>query len=211
MAYEKVKLGELAEVLSGCVLSRREAHDAADAVCTYRVLTLRHFAQCDVLDAADSENETKQFKQTFPTVAESSTKESVLAHRGDVIVRLNYPHGARLVTEKSEGLLIPSACAIVRTCPDLDPAFLAYFLNAPTTLKKSVFQKNPFGLLARPVTIGELKNLELPKLPLDEQNKIATLWAAVQEEQRLLKSLTEKKLELAHLKIQERMEKGMVK
>ncbi len=53
------------------------------------------------------------------------------------------------------------------------------------------------------------KNLEIPKLPLDEQKKIAALWSAVQEERRLLKSLTEKKLELVHLKIQERLEKGV--
>ncbi len=199
---------------SGCVFARRlsgnQNSQKEGAGIPYRVLSLRHFADNEILDAEDPENEEMFFESPFPTLAESSSKKCFLATPNDVIVRLNYPHGARLVGEKGKGLLVPSAFAIMRTNLDrLDPAFLAYYLNAPATLERKVFQKKSFGMLARPVTIEELKKLEVSDIPLVEQKKIAALWADVQKEQALLKRLADAKLKLAHLRIQERMEKGV--
>ncbi len=187
-------LGTVAAISMGCVTARKKASEKTGH--HYPVLTLKYFAEHQTLKAGDLE------EMYFTEAFDRSAADGFLSRRGDVVVRLNHPYGARFVSAEGEGMLIPSAFAIVRMKSNrLNAEFLTCCLNAPETLENKMFQKSSFGALPKPITVRELLQLKLLIPTLDKQNRIVGLWAEVEEEQRLLKELAKKKLALARLKM----------
>lgn len=175
-----MKLGEIASVRSGLVLSRKLARE--NPVQRYRLLNLRSITPEGYIDM----NETDVFdaKETLP--------REYLSQVGDIVIRLSAPYTAVLVDKESEGMVVSSNFVIVRTYPQvLLPEFLYWLLNT-SEVKHKMFESSSSNMLGavKPKFFAEY---EITPLPIPEQQKIAAINALAKAESKLLRQLANAK------------------
>lgn len=175
-----MKLGEIASVRSGLVLSRKLARE--NPVQRYRLLNLRSITPEGYIDM----NETDVFdaKETLP--------REYLSQVGDIVIRLSAPYTAVLVDKESEGMVVSSNFVIVRTDPqELLPEFLYWLLNT-SEVKHRMFENSSSNMLGavKPKFFAEY---EITPLPIPEQQKIAAINALAKAESKLLRQLANAK------------------
>ena len=175
-----MKLGEIASVRSGLVLSRKLARE--NPVQRYRLLNLRSITPEGYIDM----NETDVFdaKETLPG--------EYLSQVGDIVIRLSAPYTAVLIDEKSEGMVVSSNFVIVRTDPQvLLPEFLYWLLNT-SEVKHRMFENSSSNMLGA-VKPKFFADYEITPLPIPEQQKIAAINALAKAESKLLRQLANAK------------------
>ena len=175
-----MKLGEIASVRSGLVLSRKLARE--NPVQRYRLLNLRSITPEGYIDM----NETDVFdaKETLPG--------EYLSQVGDIVIRLSAPYTAVLIDEKSEGMVVSSNFVIVRTDPqELLPEFLYWLLNT-SEVKHRMFENSSSNMLGA-VKPKFFADYEITPLPIPEQQKIAAINALAKAESKLLRQLANAK------------------
>ena len=175
-----MKLGEIASVRSGLVLSRKLARE--NPVQRYRLLNLRSITPEGYIDM----NETDVFdaKETLPG--------EYLSQVGDIVIRLSAPYTAVLVDEESEGMVVSSNFVIVRTDPqELLPEFLYWLLNT-SEVKHRMFENSSSNMLGA-VKPKFFADYEITPLPIPEQQKIAAINALAKAESKLLRQLANAK------------------
>ena len=175
-----MKLGEIASVRSGLVLSRKLARE--NPVQRYRLLNLRSITPEGYIDM----NETDVFdaKETLP--------REYLSQVGDIVIRLSAPYTAVLVDEESEGMVVSSNFVIVRTDPQvLLPEFLYWLLNT-SEVKHRMFENSSSNMLGA-VKPKFFADYEITPLPIPEQQKIAAINALAKAESKLLRQLANAK------------------
>lgn len=175
-----MKLGEIASVRSGLVLSRKLARE--NPVQRYRLLNLRSITPEGYIDM----NETDVFdaKETLP--------REYLSQVGDIVIRLSAPYTAVLIDEESEGMVVSSNFVIVRTDPQvLLPEFLYWLLNT-SEVKHRMFENSSSNMLGA-VKPKFFADYEITPLPIPEQQKIAAINALAKAESKLLRQLANAK------------------
>lgn len=175
-----MKLGEIASVRSGLVLSRKLARE--NPVQRYRLLNLRSITPEGYIDM----NETDVFdaKETLP--------REYLSQVGDIVIRLSAPYTAVLINEKSEDMVVSSNFVIVRTDPqELLPEFLYWLLNT-SEVKHRMFENSSSNMLGA-VKPKFFADYEITPLPIPEQQKIAAINALAKAESMLLRQLANAK------------------
>ena len=175
-----MKLGEIASVRSGLVLSRKLARE--NPVQRYRLLNLRSIIPEGYIDM----NETDVFdaKETLPG--------EYLSQVGDIVIRLSAPYTAVLVDEESEGMVVSSNFVIVRTDPQvLLPEYLYWLLNT-SEVKHRMFENSSSNMLGA-VKPKFFADYEITPLPIPEQQKIAAINALAKAESKLLRQLANAK------------------
>ena len=175
-----MKLGEIASVRSGLVLSRKLARE--NPAQRYRLLNLRSITPEGYIDM----NETDVFdaKETLPG--------EYLSQVGDIVIRLSAPYTAVLVDEESEGMVVSSNFVIVRTDPqELLPEFLYWLLNT-SEVKHRMFENSSSNMLGA-VKPKFFADYEITPLPIPEQQKIAAINALAKAESKLLRQLANAK------------------
>ena len=175
-----MKLGEIASVRSGLVLSRKLARE--NPVQRYRLLNLRSITPEGYIDM----NETDVFdaKETLPG--------EYLSQVGDIVIRLSAPYTAVLIDEKSEGMVVSSNFVIVRTDPqELLPEFLYWLLNT-SEIKHRMLENSSSNMLGA-VKPKFFADYEITPLPIPEQQKIAAINALAKAESKLLRQLANAK------------------
>ena len=175
-----MKLGEIASVRSGLVLSRKLARE--NPVQRYRLLNLRSITPEGYIDL----NETDVFD-----AKETLTRE-YLSQVGDIVIRLSAPYTAVLVDEESEGMVVSSNFVIVRTDPQvLLPEFLYWLLNT-SEVKHRMFENSSSNMLGA-VKPKFFADYEITPLPIPEQQKIAAINTLAKTEAKLLQQLAKAK------------------
>ena len=175
-----MKLGEIASVRSGLVLSRKLARE--NPVQRYRLLNLRSITPEGYIDM----NETDVFdaKETLPG--------EYLSQVGDIVIRLSAPYTAVLIDEESEGMVVSSNFVIVITDPqELLPEFLYWLLNT-SEVKHRMFENSSSNMLGA-VKPKFFADYEITPLPIPEQQKIAAINALAKAESKLLRQLANAK------------------
>ena len=175
-----MKLGEIASVRSGLVLSRKLARE--NPVQRYRLLNLRSITPEGYINM----NETDVFdaKETLP--------REYLSQVGDIVIRLSAPYTAVLIDEESEGMVVSSNFVIVRTDPqELLPEFLYWLLNT-SEVKHRMFENSSSNMLGA-VKPKFFADYEITPLPIPEQQKIAAINALAKAESKLLRQLANAK------------------
>ena len=175
-----MKLGEIASVRSGLVLSRKVARE--NPVQRYRLLNLRSITPEGYIDM----NETDVFdaKETLPG--------EYLSQVGDIVIRLSAPYTAVLIDEESEGMVVSSNFVIVITDPqELLPEFLYWLLNT-SEVKHRMFENSSSNMLGA-VKPKFFADYEITPLPIPEQQKIAAINALAKAESKLLRQLANAK------------------
>ena len=175
-----MKLGEIATVRSGLVLSRKLARD--NPARRYRLINLRSITADGYIDL--NETDVYDAKETLP--------DEYLSQVGDIVIRLSAPYTAVLIDAESEGMVISSNFAIVKTDPKtLLPEYLYWLLNTPE-VKHRMFESSSSNMLGA-VKPRFFSEYEITPLPISEQQRIAAIYSLAKKESRLIQQLVKAK------------------
>ena len=131
--------------------------------------------------------------EELPVEFVGEVAEENFTHEGDVVIKLSTPYDSVYIDVEHEGIMVTSFGMILRKKSDakLDMQYLSMFLNLPQTNAMlqavSTGQSVAMAMLKRR-TVAEI---EVPLLPLEQQEALADLFTAVQKRQRHYKKLIE--------------------
>ncbi|WP_408955805.1 restriction endonuclease subunit S [Natroniella sp. ANB-PHB2] len=179
-----MKLGEIAEIQSGLVLSRKRAETEFETVKSYKIITLKSLVD-GILNL--------DYIEDFSSVEELSDK--YITQKGDVLIRLSEPNTAIYINEILTGYLVPSNFSIIRLKTDnISPEFLALYLNSRRV--KREMKISHIGSTIRAIKKSFLSNLEIEEIPLEKQKIVTEIRRLHLKEKSLLKELLEQKEKL---------------
>lgn len=94
--------------------------------------------------------------------------------KGDIIFKLQNPNLARMIEE--DGFIITSIYAIIRIKENYDATFLLHLLNSQYVKKQlNIYTEGRKSL----ITISNLRNINLPDIPLEKQVDYASLLSSM--------------------------------
>ncbi len=178
-----MKIGALADVRSGLVLSRKQSKEPTDY--RYSLINLRCIQPEGIIDL----NESDIYEAKEPL------KEEYLSQRGDIVVRLTAPYTAVLIDDTTSGMVISSNFVVIRIeDKQLLPEYLFWLLNTQK-VKRKIYENTTSNMLGA-VKAKFLTDFELTVLPVEDQYKIAQLNLLAKKESQLLKELATEKEKL---------------
>lgn len=179
---ENVKLGDIADIITGLVVKRKEAAKGYDLYSEYKLLTLKSINQ----NGWFIEENLEKFKSL------EEIDQKYLTSAGDVIVRMSYPYTSISISKKQENMVVPSLFVIVRTTnKSLLPEYISLYLNSDKMKKQ--YSKESSGSVIQTLKTSSFKNLEIPFLELNFQEKAIQLNDLMKKEKILLLELMEQK------------------
>ena len=177
-----MKLRDIAEIKTGLVLARKAADPDDVTALTYKQLNLTCIREHGEIDIAAMD--------TFFSTEELGY--NYLTHRGDVIVRLSSPYTAVLITDETQGFVVPSHFCMIRVREGKSvPAYLKWLLNSE--MVKAQIAKNSTGVTYASIKPSFYSELEIKPLTVAEQKKIALIYSTSQKELALLDELKDNK------------------
>ena len=175
-----MKLGHIATVRSGLVLSRKQAHGISEI--SYPLLTLRSIHADGFVD----------MEQLDIYRAKEHLASEYLSQVGDIIVRLSMPYTAILIDENTTGIAISSNFIIIRADRrSILPEYLFWLLNTQK-VKHEIYENTSSNMLGA-IKAKYFAEFELDLLSVKDQRKIAALNALARQETYLLYQLAEEK------------------
>ncbi len=176
----RVRLGDVATVRCGLVLSRKQSRTPTDA--KYRLLNLRSINVDGCVEMA----------MVDEYYAIESLSPDYLSQVGDVIVRLTAPYTAILVDDETAGMVVSSNFVIIRPNPRmLLSGYLAWLLNTRKT-KRVIFENTSSNMLGA-INPRYFACMEVVLPSIDRQFAIADLNSLALKEGRLLRRLADEK------------------
>lgn len=176
----RVRLGDVATVRCGLVLSRKQSPTPTNA--RYHLLNLRSIN-------ADGCVEMAMLDEYY---AVESLSSEYLSQVGDVIVRLTAPYTAILVDDETAGMVVSSNFVIIRPNPrQLISGYLAWLLNTRKA-KRVIFENTSSNMLGA-INPKYFACMEVALPSIDRQSAIADLNALALKEGRLLRRLADEK------------------
>ncbi len=177
---EQVRLGDIAVVRSGLVLSRKLARGVSDN--QYPLLNLRSINPDGYID----------LKQMDVFYASEQLSAEYLSQNGDVIIRMSMPYTAVLIDEATAGIVISSNFVIIR-CERrmMLPDYLFWLINR-SAVKHAIYESTSSNMLGavKAKTISDFL-IELPAIAV--QRRIAAMNALAIKETQLLRRLATEK------------------
>lgn len=130
---------------------------------------------------------------------------------GDVIMKLSMPYDAVYVDEKNAGLLFPSFCVAIRVKDTqvVDPLYLTAFLNS--SYVREAMTKKMVGSVRPMVKVADLKELEIPELPIAEMRKIGKMYMLSVEKKARLKEMMDIESAIMENIVLESIQRGIKK
>ena len=175
-----MKLGNIATVRSGLVLSRKQAREPSDI--RYPLLNLRSINPGGYIEA----------DQLDVFVAAEYLLPDYPSQIGDVIVRLTAPYTAILVDKVTAGMVISSNFVIIRADRrELLPEYLFWLINTPK-IKRSIYENTSSNMLGA-IKAKYFSDFEVPSLPIAKQQQIAAMNELALKETKLLRQLADEK------------------
>lgn len=176
-----MKLGDLAEVISGQIMTRVKVDDPTDDyVETRRVILPRAINDYGLID------EDALAEENLKVAAD----EKRLTSTDDIVMKLNSPYGCARITEETVGCIVPSFCAIIK--PPMDnqvilPDYLMAFLNSKSC--KDQFDALVQGAVMTILSVGKVKQIDVPIPDLGKQHAIAMTYLETQTKLSLIKEI----------------------
>lgn len=175
-----MKLGNIATVRSGLVLSRKQARKASDI--RYPLLNLRSINSGGYIDV----------EQLDVFTATEYLSPEYLSQVGDVIIRLSTPYTAVLIDEATAGMVVSSNFVIIRTDHmELLSEYLYWLINTPK-VKRSIYENTSSNMLGA-IKAKYFSDFEVPSLPIAKQQLIADMNALALKETMLMRQLADEK------------------
>ena len=174
------KIGEIASVRTGLVLSRKEAPQS-DYL--YHIINLKNITVDGHIAAADYEK----------YYAHEAIKKKYLTRSSDILLRLSSPYTAVIISEKEADLLIPSHFAIIRSGKTVDPHYLHWWL---AKARKKFYKIASGGTMMGTISTGYVQEMPIELPPMERQQRIGDLHSLALQEQYLLSLLADKRKQL---------------
>lgn len=175
-----MKLGNMATVRSGLVLSRKQAREPSNI--RYPLLNLRSINASGYIDL----DQTDVFDATEYLAPE------YLSQIGDVIIRLTAPYTAVLIDKVTTGLVISSNFVIIRADrKEILPEYLFWLLNTPK-IKHAIYENSSSNMLGA-TKARYFSEFEISPLAISKQQEIAAMNELAMKEIRLLRQLADEK------------------
>ncbi len=177
---EQIRLGDIAVVRSGLVLSRKLARGVSDN--QYPLLNLRSINPDGYID----------LKQMDVFYASEQLSAEYLSQNGDVIIRMSMPYTAVLIDEATTGIVISSNFVIIRCVRRMIlPEYLFWLINRPS-VKHAIYESTSSNMLAavKAKTFSDFL-IVLPAIAV--QHRIAAMNALAIKETQLLRRLATEK------------------
>jgi hypothetical protein len=114
---------------------------------------------------------------------------------------------AVLVTEDIDAIASSQLFIIRLKSHQISPAYLHAFLNLH--MIQEFLRSHARGTYVQTLSIGILRSLSVPLIPLEDQHKIATLNELAHEEACLTKELSEKRLQFVNLSLSRLLSKSI--
>lgn len=179
---ELMKLGELATVRSGLVLSRKQAREGKPVKMRYPALSFRAIRSNECID--------REQLDVFDAVEQLSPE--YLTQVGDVIIRLTAPYTAVLINEASANMVVSSNFVIIRVDRNrLLPGYLVWLVNTPK-VRRAIYENTSSNMLGA-INAKFFSEFEIPPLSILQQQKISELYLLAKKEAALLRQLSEEK------------------
>jgi restriction endonuclease S subunit len=180
----KMQLGDIANVKTGLVLSRKKAEVEYDAKATYKLITLKNIAE-------DGMIENDLFEEF---VSNDELDDHYFTKEGDVLMRLSHPHTAVFIEKQYSGLLIPSYFAVIKVDKkQFLPEYIAWLLNSFEVKKE--LERSQAGSRIPSTNQNVIKTLPVVWTTLSKQESLIKLYKLHQKEKELYKRLIEEKEE----------------
>lgn len=178
-----MKLYKIADVYMGILLNREENKQG---ITKYKLFNIKNYEE-------NIEYEDFYTDKNF---------DNKLTKEGDILFRLVYPNKVIYVDKQDEDLLVSSQMCIIRANSKvLHPTFLKWYLESDIGKEKIMLEMK--GSTIQKISLTALKNLEIPDLEIEKQNKINDLINLWSKEKQNMKSLIESKERLYNSIIKE--------
>jgi restriction endonuclease S subunit len=192
-----MQLGDIAQIQTGLVLSRKKAEMPYEAKATYRLLSLKNISE-------DGFIENDSF-EAF--ISHDKLDDHYFTAEGDVLMRLSQPYTAVYVDKHHTGLLIPSYFAIIKVDQEkVLPQYLAWYLN--TSNVKKELERSQAGSRIPSTNQHVIRNLPFERLPTSKQKALIELNQLRQKEKLLYRKLMEEKELYYQAIVQQIMKQG---
>jgi type I restriction enzyme, S subunit len=149
---------------------------------TYGIVKAGAFQRAGVPMVRGGDVRPGRILSDLPRVSESKSAEysRTILQAGDVVVALvGYPGNSAVVPPTLAGANISRAVGLLRSGPLVEPSFLAHYLNSPRGRRE--FLKPSAGSAQLVVNLADLNKLELPLLPIADQQSIAEALSSFDE------------------------------
>jgi len=175
-------IADLAEVMVGLVLKRKEADPTTSNIKHYKSLTLKSLNAEGWIDKDQLDN----YKSN------EDLDERYLALEGDVLMKLTPPYTAVAIDKEIQGSVVPAQFIIIRIKDKrIIPGYLAFYLNANDVKREIVLDATGSSVaMLKTATIRELK---IPILEMKKQRNIAEVSRLMVHERQLMSKLAETK------------------
>lgn len=180
-----MKLGQIATIRTGMVLTRKKAQIWEETQGTYNLITLKNIEEGRGFSKAPWEE--------FASIEKLNGNHFTAA--GDILVRLSFPNTAVCINEGRKGLLIPSSFAVIKLkTGGFIPEYIAWYLNSGQV--KREYLKFQTGTAMATTNTKILSQLEIKAIPKEDQKLVARLQKLFFREKELLHKLEEEKEKL---------------
>ncbi|WP_314300803.1 restriction endonuclease subunit S [Campylobacter showae] len=173
-----IKLNDIAEIKSGLVLSRKKAEAHTPSEHSYKIVSLKSFAENTVFD--DS------FADEF--ISNEQISEEYKVSLCDILLRLREPNFAVYIDKEYDDLIYTSLMVRIRVKSDIfDPRFVAHYLNSSAV--KKALAPDVSGTAIAMIGVASINNLKIPLVNLQTQNKIVKYLNLARQESEILQNL----------------------
>lgn len=196
-----VKLGEVIDIYSGQIMSRVKAdkpEETGDYITTktMKVIVPKAITSEGLINLEDIVEEKIIVtdiniidKETGETEFVMPIDSKRITSLGDIVIKLSTPFDSATITEDTIGCLIPSFCAIIRNKGLIDEDYLQAFLNSK--LCKDQLRAKVVGTVMTILSIGKIKEIEIPIPETDQQITIGKRYREAQTKISTLKKIVE--------------------
>lgn len=177
-----MKLGHIALIKMGLVLTRKKATIKYEVKNTYNLITLKNIK--------DNGAFNKEPFETFESNEE--LEEGYFTVEGDILVRLSHPYTAVHIDKGKAGLLVPSSFAIIKLrTADYIPEYVTWYLNSDQVKKELIKSQTGTAMLTTNKSI--LASIEIKEIRIEDQIRIGKIQELYFREEELLDRLIEGK------------------
>lgn len=175
---KKDQLGNQVDIISGQIMSRVVVKEDSNDFAEIRKVIIPKTITAEGYIEVESLPEEKLKVEAPP---ERITKVN------DIVIKLSTPFDSAVITEESEGCLVPSFCAIIRNHDSIDLDYLRAFLVSKQC--KDQLKAKVTGPVMSILSIGKIKSVELPMPEKKVQQQIGKHYAEIQEKKQLMRKI----------------------
>ncbi|NLJ58148.1 MAG: restriction endonuclease subunit S [Tissierellia bacterium] len=177
-----MKLGEIAEIRAGLVLTRKKATVKYQIQKIYKLITLKNIEDKGVFN----EEAFEIFESNDELNKEYFTEE------GDILIRLSAPYTTINIEKRTAGLLVPSYFSIIRLrTQKYIPEYITWYLNSDKVKKELI--RSQTGTAMSTTNNKIISSINIKEIPIEDQKRIAKIRELYLKERDLLNSLIKEK------------------